>query len=60
MDSNRGNVGSATTYWAAGTFGSDSKSITTLSGTHIQGFDPTVNISAAERRLGFPIRPVCN
>lgn len=54
----RMNAGSAVNYWAAGTFGTDSKSITTLSGTHIQGFDPTVNISAAERRFGFPIRPV--
>ena len=57
------NRGYASVYWAAGTFnGNNSRQIATLSGryTEIPGMDPIISfgMSASERRLGLPIRPV--
>ena len=57
----RMNSGSATNYWAAGRFnGSNLRQISMLSGRYVPGFDPSVSMSACERRLGLPVRPVCD
>ena len=59
------NRGYASVYWAAGTFnGNNTRQIATLSCryTPIPNSAPIIStgMSASERRLGFPIRPVCD
>lgn len=59
------NQGSAASYWAAGTFVvNDSRQISCLSGRYVDipgVTDPiTVNMGSCDRRLGLPVRPVCD
>ena len=55
------NLGNAVVYWAAGTFnGNNSRQVMNLSCKYVEGVTPTIGMGASDRRIGLPIRPVCD